>query len=163
MSSIYKTEALNLSTIFHIIIFLIWFFLKYIYSPFSNQLLFPSLSPSIPQSKPDIILKLKQQCNDKTSPFNKTEANTSPFDITHQTQNLYTLSNTDPSYFTESLQGHNHGSQCFQSPTRPPYQSILSRYLCINLWIISFPIVLSINLKISFFIRFFYQFRDFNS
>ena len=77
----------------------------------------------------------------QTSPFDKTKPNTSPFDITHQTQNIYTLSNTDPSYFAESLQGHDHGSQRFQSPTQPPYQSILSWYLSINLWIIPFPIV----------------------
>ena len=38
------------------------------------------------------------------------------------------LSNADPSYFAESLQGHDHGYQRFQSPTRPPYQTILSRF-----------------------------------
>ena len=66
----------------------------------------------------------------KTFPLDKTKPST---DITHQTQNLYTLSKADPSYFTESLQGHDHRSQHFQYPTQPPYQSILSRYLSINL------------------------------
>ena len=55
--------------------------------------------------------------NDRSSPFDKTKLSTSPFNITHQTQNIYTLSNTNPSYFTESLQGYDHGSQRFQSST----------------------------------------------
>ena len=77
----------------------------------------------------------------RTSPLDKTKPTTPPFNIAHQMQNLYTLSKADPSYFTESLQGHDHRSQHFQYPTQPPYQSILSRYLSINLWINSFPIV----------------------
>ena len=119
---------------------LIYFFLLNIYTLLS-QAKYPSRYNSETKRRTAKPKTTVQGQNDKTSPFDKTKPNTSPFDITHQTQNIYTLSNTDPSYFAESLQGHNHGSQRFQSPTQPPYQSILSWYLSINLWIIPFPIV----------------------
>ena len=107
---IYKTEASAAPTIFHVSIFFLIFksdlflLIKYIiYIPsFLN-----------PNSLPDIILKpntkrqnLEQQHktakpratvqgqNGRTSPFDKTKPRTSPLNITHQTQNIFTLSNT---------------------------------------------------------------------
>ena len=111
---------------------LIYFFLLNIYTLLS-QAKYPSRYNSETKRRTAKPKATVQGQNDKTSPFDKTKPNTSPFDITHQTQNIYTLSNTDPSYFAESLQGHDHGSQRFQSPTQPSYQSILSWYLSINL------------------------------
>ena len=133
---IYKTETFELSTIFHVSIFLkflnlIFFFLN-IYTLIS-QTKYSSQYTSKTKHRTAEPKATVQGQNGRTSPFDKTKPSTSIFDITHQTQNIYTLSNTNPSYFVESLQGHDHGSQRFQSPTQPPYQSILSRYLSINL------------------------------